>query len=365
MRKKIWFVAAVLISVPLVCGGTVPPGYPADQGWPTSSPDAMGISGKALKKVMRDIRSGQSSAAIDSLIIVRNGFLVAEEYFNGYHREKIHTQQSVSKSFTSALIGIALDRGIIKSADQKILDFFPDMKDIEHMDDLKRSLTLKDLLTMRSGTDYHERGPGSPHYRLNSLPRGWDRFYLNRPMVRKPGTHFLYDSGGVILMSAILKNLTGRHADVYADETLFPSLGINKSSWFRNDDSHPHTGGGLSIRPVDMARFGLLYLRNGQWRGKQVVSAEWVRRSFTMHVRFKNTPDPYDVGYGYLWWIMKEAPGSKTGEYIYAAKGFMGQYIFLIPEYDMVVVFTGSSRSRSGMKKPFDILYKQILPAVH
>ena len=137
------------------------------------------------------------------------------------------------------------------------------MKDLANVDDRKRAMTLEDLLTMRSGTDYHERGPGSPHSVLNRKARGWDRFYLERPMVHLPGTEFQYDSGGVILMSAILKQRAGMHADAFAERHLFAPLGIERSDWFRNREGHPHTGGGLDLLPRTLIHCTTVNVRIG------------------------------------------------------------------------------------------------------
>jgi len=298
------------------------------------------------------------------LIIVRNGHLVVEEYFSGNQAESIHELQSVTKSFTSALVGMAIGQGKIKGVEEKVLDFFPDIKNIQNMDERKASITLKDLLTMRSGTDYHERGSGSPHFQLNRLEKGWDIFYLNRPMVHRPGTYFLYDSGGVILMSSILKRRTGMHADKFAEKYLFPPLGIEKVEWFKNREGHPHTGGGLRLLPLDMAKFGLLYLREGKWEGRQIVPAWWVKESFEKHVTLTRR-GRWTIGYGYLWWIQPPDPEGSKKHNIYAARGAYGQYIFVIPEHDMVVVVTGRTRSGSQFRSPIEFLYSHILPAVN
>ncbi|MCP5046231.1 MAG: serine hydrolase, partial [bacterium] len=225
------------------------------------------------------------------------------------------------------------------------------------------AIRLKDLLTMRSGTDYHERGSNSPHHRLNRLSRGWDRFYLNRPMVKQPGTHFQYDSGAVIIMSSLLKSRTGKHADVFAEKYLFKPLEIVDKSWFKNSEGHPHTGGGLYLKPLDMAKFGQLYLQNGKWQGKQVVPEKWVKESIGKHVTLHKRKEGV-TGYGYLWWILAPDPKGAGKENIYAAMGFMAQYIFVIPEYDMVVVVTGHTNSSADQNKPIRFLYSHILPAV-
>jgi CubicO group peptidase (beta-lactamase class C family) len=332
--------------------------------WPKSTPAQQQLDPALLKELAASIRKGEKYPDIHSLLIVRNGCLIVEEYFGDYQAGKLHMLQSVSKSFTSALVGIAIEKRKFKGIDEKVLDFFPGIKDIKNMDERKAAMRLRDLLTMRSGTDYHERGYyGSPHHKLNKLERGWDRFYLNRKMIRKPGTYFQYDSGAVILMSSMLKNRTGKHADGYAEQHLFKPLQIEKKSWYKNKEGHPHTGGGLSLIPLDMAKFGLLYLQNGRWQGKQVVPANWVKESFRKHVSFPGKNREV-IGYGYLWWIMKPDPKGPGKEYIYAAAGFRSQYIFIIPEHDMVVVVTGGTRSGIDQKKPIQFLYNHILPAV-
>lgn len=331
--------------------------------WSLSTPEKQGLDSERLTRLVEIIREGKEFPDLHSLLIVRNGHLVVEEYFGRFSADKLHTLQSVSKSFTSALIGIAIERGEIMGVDEKVLDFFTGMRTIENMDARKASLRLQDLLTMRSGTDYDEGYPGSPHSTLNRLDTGWDQFYLDRPMIRQPGSYFKYDSGGVILMSSMLKNRTGLHADGYAQKYLFKPLEIIRVRWFKNREGHPHTGGGLNLLPQDMAKFGLLYLNNGEWEGTQVVPAHWVKESVQKHV-ILNRGDPGVIGYGYLWWLLSPDPDGAGREVIYAAMGFRAQYIFVVPEHDMVVVITGGTQNRIDQRKPIEFLYSHILPAI-
>lgn len=359
MPRTIHLMLALALSTAALVPAAQPP-LPGDD-WPRSRPEEAGLDCAPLEELVRALREGERYPDVHSLLVVRHGYLVVEEYFDGWDAERLHTLQSVSKSFTSALIGIAIAQGKIESPREKVLGFFPKMEGIRHLDERKRAMTLEDLLTMRSGTDYHEWPyEDSPHWQLNHLDRGWDRFYLDRPMTHRPGTHFLYDSGGVILMSSMLKNRTGLHADAFAERHLFAPLGIAHWRWEGNDEGHPHTGGGLHLRPRDMAKLGLLYLRRGRWGDRQVVPAEWVETSVRRHVTLRSGRD---VGYGYLWWLLEGDPDGAGREDIWAAKGFMGQYVFVVPEHDMVVAVTAGARGL-GQVRPVDFLYSHVLPSV-
>ena len=336
--------------------------WPTEQ-WPISTPAEQGLDGDRLTGLVELIRAGEAFPDLHGLLIVRHGYLVVEEYFDGYDADDLHMMQSVSKSFTSAAMGIAIEQKKIKGVEEHVLDFFPDLEGIENVDDRKRAMTIEDLLTMRSGTDYHERGPGSPHFQLNALERGWTEFILSRPMVHEPGTHFQYDSGGVILMSSLIRARTGAHADVFMAEHLFKPLGIRRHRWFRNREGHPHMGGGLRLAPRDMAKLGLLYLREGKWEDQQTVPRKWVEASIMRHVEF-GSEARMTVGYGYLWWILQPDPDGEGKEDIYAAMGFRAQYIFVIPERDMVIAVTGGTHNRADQSKPIEFLYSHILPAV-
>lgn len=332
--------------------------------WPRSLPDKQGLDGAALHQLVELIEAGEEFPDLHGLLVVRHGYLVLEEYFDGNEADDLHMLQSVSKSFTSALVGIAIEQKKLKGVEERVLDFFGDDKEIENLDDRKRAITVEDLLTMRSGNDYHERGPDSPHWELNSLSKGWTEFVLNRPMVTDPGTTFQYDSGAVVLTSTLLKLRTGDHADAYAKKHLFKPLGIERYYWYANAEGHPHTGGGLNLRPRDMAKLGLLYLRQGKWEDEQVVPASWVEASTKKHHEFPSEDELPFSGYGYWWWILPPA-GDRGDELdIYAACGFMAQYIFVIPEHDLVVVVTGGTQNQKDMMKPIGMLYSHLLPTV-
>lgn len=355
------FLAALLFGVVVASAAAEPAPWPTRE-WPRSTPAEQGLDPEPLDSLVTKIRENREIRNIHSVLIVRNGYLVLEEYFAGHDADELHTLQSVSKSFTSALVGIAIDMGKIEGVDEKVLDFFPDLEKVENLDERKRRITLEDLLTMRSGTDYTEGGPDTPHGQLNRMSRGWTQFVLDRPMINDPGTKFRYDSGAVILTSAILKARYGVHADAFAEQHLFKPLGIGRFDWFSNAEGHPHTGGGLDLRSQDMAKFGLLYLRQGRWEDEQVVPAAWVATSLSRHVTFERTRGR-SVGYGYWWWVLPPDPDGGGTQDIYGAFGFRGQYIFLVPEHDMVVVVTAGGQGWSEERAPRDFLYTNILPA--
>lgn len=361
-RKRL---ATLVLAVILASAG---PGLAFSQAapaadWPVSTPEEQGLDGKALAELTNRIRTGGVCPNLHALLVIRHGVLALEDYFNDWTRDRLHTLQSVSKSFTSALVGIAIARGEFKGVDEKVLDFFPDLKNVANLDERKAAMRLEDLLTMRSGTDYNEQGPASPHFQLNKLERGWDKFYLDRPMVQAPGTGFLYDSGGVILISAMLKNRTGLHAAPYAERHLFAPLGIKDYFWVENLDGQTHAGGGLSLTARDTAKLGLLYLNGGRWGDAQVVPEAWVRESSRMHVDLASPGQP-PGGYGYLWWIGAPDPRGEGREFVLLARGKYGQFIFVAPEHDLVVVVLSVGKEGKNPCNYMSLFYDEILPAV-
>lgn len=326
-----------------------------------ATPALVGLDESRLKRLVERIRSG-IYPDIHSLLVVRYGRLALEEYFNGWPADSIHTQQSVSKSVASALVGIGVARGVFDGVDEHVLDFFPQWADSLDGDPRRAEIAIEDILTMRTGTDYHEGYAGSPHDQLNDLATGWDRFWLERPMETEPGTRFQYDSGGVITLASLFKHRLGEYPFAFSREHLMRPLGIMGDRWYVNAEGHPHMGGGLLMRSLDMARLGQLYLQKGQWGDRQLVPSGWVERSFERHVTF-DPPRGRFIGYGYLWWILPPDPRT-GGAPIYAAVGLFGQYIFVVPEHQMVVTVTADARSGADMNRPIEFLYSDLLPAV-
>jgi CubicO group peptidase (beta-lactamase class C family) len=256
---------------------------------------------------------------------------------------------------TGALVGIALEQGYIDSLDQPVLDFFPD-KEIAYWDDRKLDMTIEDLLTMRTGWDWYEFGidPNDLEAVLQRFfhSKDWVQFLVDRPQLHQPGTRFEYSTGASHLLAAIIQQATGKTALEYARENLFEPLGITDVDWFEDPQGVNSGGYGLTMRPPDMAKFGYLYLRNGEWSGKQIVPAEWVRASTFEHQHLESYYPSHKTGYGYQWWIFPGFNHYETDSY--AAVGYKGQYIFVVPAKDIVVVFsqweavyTGQASQRS------------------
>ena len=322
--------------------------WPTD-GWPTSTPEEQGIDSTRLAEMFEAVASAHYN--IDSLLIVRNGYVVAEMYHHPYAALTLHHIFSSTKSFTSTLIGMALARGDISSLDQRVIDFFPD-RTIANLDDYKRAMTLDDLLTMSSGFDWRGGMLENPSLDEWTSQPDWVQAMLDWPVIHEPGTRFTYNSGGSHLLSAIFQQATGQTAEAFAAENLFAPLGI--TDWYWNADPQGvSTGGwGLWLAPRDMAKFGYLFLNGGAWDGQQIVPAAWVETATTQHIHAGG--QWLSDGYGYQWWV--DAKG------YYMALGYGGQYIVVVPERNMVVITT-SALPLNSYFVPEDLLNDYVLPA--
>jgi len=318
-------------------------------GWETSTPEAQGIDSAQLAKLFEQIQS--EDYAIDGVVIVRHGRLVAEGYRAPTTAETQHHLFSGTKSFTSALIGIALDQGYLTGVDQRVLDFFPD-RTFQNVDDAKRSITLDNLLTMSGGFEWEGGILESPGLTELWSSGDWVQFTLDLPLSDPPGSRFVYNSGESHLLSAILQQTVGMKAEEFAAQQLFAPLGITAWSW-RTDPQGISTGGwGLYLTPRDMAKFGYLYLNGGLWDGQQVISADWVADS--TRARIAAGDQWLAESYGYQWWIDDQG--------YFMALGYAGQYIIVMPERDLVVTFTSDLPTRQFFA-PEDLFKAFVLPA--
>jgi CubicO group peptidase (beta-lactamase class C family) len=294
---------------------------------------------------------------IVSSLVIKNGYLVHETYYEpSYGRGMNDTRNiySCTKSVTSTLIGIAISHGNL-SLDDYLIDFFPNLT-IANLDVRKSAVTVEHLLTMSSGLPWDEWSHGYNHpdndwYRMTTS-ENWVEFVINRPMDYAPGEQWVYNTGGSHLLSAILTQATNMTAQDYAETYLFGPLGITDYIWARDPQGLNNGGSSLHLRPRDMAKIGFLFLNNGTWNGEQIVPADWVNQASDLQVTFSGAR-----GYGYQWWVY--GPISTPQTACYSARGYLGQFIYVFPEMNMVVVFTADSH----VIEDFYYLENYILPA--
>jgi CubicO group peptidase (beta-lactamase class C family) len=317
--------------------------YWPTQGWRTSTPEAQGMDSQKLTLMLETVK--QQKLNLHSLLVIRNGYLVSETYFQFYKEQTKHELYSCTKSFIATLVGIASDQGSIDRLNHPVLDFFPE-RTIENRDTRKEAMTVDDLLTMRAGLDWQE---GDPIYRAMYLSSDWVKFVLDKPMRAQPGSQFNYCSGCSHVLSAIIQQEIGMNTQDFAQQKLFAPLGIASLNWDRDRQGISLGGWGLQITPRDMAKLGYLYLHNGMWDGQQIVSAEWVKTATQKH-----TATDGKLGYGYQWWIYPSLGA-------YTALGRAGQTIFVIPDLNVIVVTTADI---GGHDEIFKLIEQYIPPAV-
>lgn len=332
-----------------------------DDGIEVSSPTKEGLDSARLFEWVADLQENDTDA-IRSVLIAKNNRLVLEAYFDGWHRDRKQDMRSASKSFVSAVMGIALEKGVVKSIDEKILGFFPEYDSYLKWDDRKAEMRIRDFLRMRTGlscNDWVEYSPGNQEKMY--VTDDWIKFILDLPVVHDPGERFSYCSGAPIVLSAIINKTSGTTNFQFADENLFAPLGITDYAWEYMPPRPDYAGGQLHMRPRDALKFGLLFLNDGVWNERRVVSANWVEESTKPNGAVPGQRQ--GVGYGYLWWTTSwtidgvEIPA-------YYANGNGGQVMYVLKDLDMVVLFTGGAYNTNAEATLYGIMRNSILPAL-
>jgi CubicO group peptidase (beta-lactamase class C family) len=296
--------------------------------WPICLPEEAGMDSEALSEMFDYVR--QHEIRVHSVQIVRNGRLALDAYFYPFAAGMRHDVASVTKSITSTLVGLAIQKKNLSGVQQPVMNLFAD-RAVRNLDERKRSITLENLLTMQAGWDCGFE-PGEA--RLGEMRRSsdWLQFMLDLPMVATPGTRFAYCSGNAHLLSIILSRAAGTNAMAFARRELFEPLGIRDVSWPTDPEGNNHGWGDLQLLPRDMAKVGQLFLQGGRWGARQILAESWVRTATSNQVDRTVNQDHY----GYAWWVKgKDFPG------MFEAVGRGGQRITVWPAKEIVVVFTG------------------------
>jgi CubicO group peptidase (beta-lactamase class C family) len=315
----------------LCCGVTfaqgVEPIWPT-QGWQTSIPEEQGMDSATLAGLV----AFGKMRSFDSVLLVRHGRIVLETYYAPYSGDTPHAINSATKSVMGSLIGIALKDGLLDRLDRPVLDFFHD-RPIENVDERKKAITIQHLLDMTSGIDWHDPLTGRPEtfFEMMHSP-DWIGFTLDRPMSNAPGETFNYNTGNSQLLSAIITKLTGMNARDYAQARLFTPLGISNANWPRDPQGHATGGFGMAMLPRDMAKIGYLYLRNGAWEDKRILSPAWIDKVSHAVVDMK-LPGAPDLRYSNSFWAL-------PSKQVYMAVGYHCQLIMVFHELDIVAVTT-------------------------
>ena len=350
--ETMWFARRSPGNAPYQFRASIPPDL--KDGLDVGSLQDVGLNVALIGKMVEEI-ANETHKNVDSVLLIRKGKLVLEEYFYQFDRNKPHQLRSATKSVVSALVGIALDKKLIASKEETVVSFFPEYE-IKNLSTEKRAITVEHLLACESGLACEDGNPESPgeELKMNASP-DWVQFILDLPMVGRPGETGRYCTGGVILLGRIVEKASGKRLADFAAENLFGKLGITNFQWnFKPDSSSFDNACQLHMRPRDMAKLGLLYMNEGQWQGRQVISREWLKASLSKHSVVRGTD------YGYLWWRQwLNVNGTRVDGV--TAKGNGGQRIYLWRSLDLLVVITGGSYNEQSPSDEIQIKY--ILPA--
>lgn len=303
----------------------------------------------------------QTFKDISSIVVIKNGKLLIEEYFNGANRNTLHDMRSVGKSFASTAFGIAMNDGYIKS-DMQLLKEYYDLKTFQNYSTAKDSITLKSLLTMSSRFDGSDLSPASPGNEENMYPtKNWVEFTLNLPIdkTKVANERWDYFTAGVVVLGDVIHKSVPNGLEKYADKRLFQPLGITNYKWQFTPQKVANTAGGIRLRSLDFAKFGQLYKNQGLWEGKQILTRDWVTKSLSRHMTISE-----NEYYGYLFWNKTYKAGGKDYE-VYYSSGNGGNKIFMFKDSPIVIVITSTAYNKPyGHSQVDKIMQDFLIPAI-
>ena len=347
--------AIALAEVPTACGGVPDLG----DGWETAAPAQQGFNSESICAVGSRLAALRGANA-HGVVVVRHGKLVYEAYFPGedqrwpqqhwneplavmpHDASTKHDVQSITKSVTALLVGIALDRGEIKTLDAPVLSFFPTYTDLRTPEKLR--ITVRDLLTMRTGLNWPYKPYLAMARQMDAAPDPF-RFVLEQPMSSAPGENWRYNNGSAELAGAVVQQATGLPLDQFAKQALFDPLAIEDWEWGRMASGDAGASWGLRLRPRDLAKIGQLVLNRGAWHDRRIISSNWIEQMIAPHIVRPNSR------YGYLWWLGRRTIDGRDFDVV-SAIGWGGQYLHVVPSLDLVVVVTAGAYDFSGGGHP-------------
>lgn len=331
LRPLAAFVPGLVAALAVACSegpAAVTFDAPADLTlpWQLAEPGAVGMDAGALRSAER---RAEGIERLRSLLVVRRGRLVLERYYDGAVQDDLADVRSVTKSVVSTLTGLAVDRGYLSGLDATLGELLP--PEVADLDEVERTITVRNLLTMSGGWAWHESGGTGYNEWITSQDHVG--YLLDKPHVATPGTTFTYNSASAHLLGVALAQATGRSLPALADEVLFGPLGITDRAWEPMGDGATNGGAGLDLRPRDLARLGQLFLQDG-WSGTdRILPDGWVAQATTPSYAWVEPSGPTRVSYGFLWWTDEDHDA-------YMAWGYGGQFIYVAPARDLVVVTT-------------------------
>jgi CubicO group peptidase (beta-lactamase class C family) len=315
-----------------------------DDGLKVASVETVGLNKHSIEDLTEHLLKGEWGY-FRALSIIKDGYLVYDEYFHGADRKHSSRIYSVSKPFTSTLVGIAMDRGYLKGTDEPVLDYFPEYRELIG-DENKKQITIHHLLTLTSGFDWDEttysyEDQRNVHVQMERT-HDWIKFILQQPLSDAPGTRWVYNTGNTQLLSAIIKKTTGLYLHEFAQKYLFGPMQIE--NWYWNTDPMGYTcaggsDGGLRLKVRDMAKLGLLYAQGGMWSGRRIVSENWTRKATKKQCSIKDIQ-----GYGYLWHVTEHKHDGEVYRCFYHT-GSGGDILLILPDLDLVIVLNSSSKN--------------------
>jgi len=333
-----------------------------NDGWEVSHAAEEGMDVKKLAEMKNRILQSVYEN-IHSVVIIKNGKLVLEEYLGTYHQGRKHNVYSVTKSIGSLLTGIAIDKGFISDVNEKIYPYFSEYEPEEGWDSKMKEVTIKHLLNMTSGLACEDRAQNLYTCKRDLFRASdWVKFILDKGVIHQPGEHYSYNTPSLILLGKIISEASNMELPDFADKYLLTPLGISDVHWWVKPNVVP-LGNNLHMRPRDMAKIGYLYLNDGQWKGKQIVSKNWIKESTIRNYEEGPGWDRYGIRHQYQWWSFTDDFNFPKVEGYYAS-GNGGQYILIFPSLDLVVATTAGNHESPKDDHPVWMVTDYILPSL-